>query len=800
MSFRIAVYRCLPPLLLFFLQLWIVLPTDTVLAEETEEAAFDVFLGKEYRGLLAAKYSPDIKSTWVEVSNPRDVLSLVPALKDPEKLVRLLSQRISKEASDDEIGSVVVSPKSFSISLTIKPEELVGTSLGDNGKLLKVDETLSFRQDLTGSLIAGAQNAKTLTSTTAFNFSHGWLYSNFAQFSEGRANLQELTANSKVGRYRVSAGGIRTPGYQLQPSLDLYGMGIGTVTELLPLDRALRGNQLKIFVPVPGRVEFFRSGALIDSQLLQYGLQEIDTTRFPDGGYYIDIVYPGANGGNQREKRYFSRSGLLVPRGYPSLTFNAGTLRDQFTQLDTQAATTHLEWRLLDWLQLELGGYSLESKSAGIAGFRGIVGDTVFGSSVAAPSGGDLGYSFLLTGSLLGVGFGGTYEKSSFLDLPLEDTLEVQNPINLPVNQSGQRERFLRAGESYNFTFSKRIDPVEFLYEAYGTKDELITEYFYRGPTVRWQIYEAEKTSVNFQVSRYDTQNGVRSYALLTFMHRFDKWQEQAQGSYTKDATRKDRVLSNYLNYDDRQQRTGLGTRAQLRNELRAQPGAAQGNASLDVSRGFRPGSIALYGQQSGDLDAGESQTPTGAASIGSSFTIGEKGDVSLSPPDLGYSVVVVHLAGQSEEIEMEILIDESVSGVVRGGGSVALGISPYLTHKIRIRPTEGSSLVYYDTVSRQISVNPGGVVHMKFGTERVIVVLGQIVDDKGAPLAFKRVSGAKDAPLTEADGAFQIELQGDEHLSVQNGSETCQLVLPPLNEVQYFLDLGRIVCSAKKE
>ncbi len=774
----------------------LLIATEEVFAEAVETAAFDLFIEKEYKGLLAARYSTEFNSTWVEIENPSDAVSQLPAIKDSAKLVELLSGRIEGERTIPNFGTVKVAPKAFIITVTLVADQLVSTSLEEKQEVRKIESKLSFRQDLSGSTVVGdTESAKALSSASSLSYGSSWLYSNFSAFSKGRSNLQEITANRLFGRYRGSAGGIRGAGDRLIPSLDIYGAGVATVNELLPLDRALRGNDFQIFVSTPGRVEFFRSGQLIDSQMLEYGLQAVDTTRFPDGSYYIDVVQRGAIQGVSGERKFFSRSGLLVPRGFPTIAGEIGVLRDQFKGLDTPAFHLSTDWRASDWLQLELGGYGIDDDAVGVPGFRALADGVTFGASIATPVDGELGYGFDISGKFLALDWSGSFEKSSFLNFPAENSIEEIQQLFVPVNQVGQRERLLRAGETYTVSVGRRFGFFDLRYEAYSASDGLLDEFFYRGPVLRWQVAESTDHIFNVQLARYDTQFGARYYALLSYQYRMGKWQNQVQGWYQKDDARRDVVGSNVLSYDGRQQRSGIGTRGQFRSEVRNSGDSNQTNGSIDITHGFSPGSVAIYGQRSAEGLSAASGGSVLSSTVGTAFTLGEDGTIAFSPPDLAQSLLVVNLEADSDDVEMDVMIDDYASGTLKGDGKITIGISAYQPHKVRIRPTERSSLVNYDTKIITVSANAGGVVHASFGVDRIFVALGRLVGADGNPLAFKRIRGAKEPPLTDKDGNFQLELQGGEVLEADTDSGRCRIDLQIEKKVEFLIEVGDVVC-----
>jgi hypothetical protein len=92
--------------------------------------------------------------------------------------------------------------------------------------------------------------------------------------------------------------------------------------------------------------------------------------------------------------------------------------------------------------------------------------------------------------------------------------------------------------------------------------------------------------------------------------------------------------------------------------------------------------------------------------------------------------------------------------------------------------------------------VFPGNVVKYSWAVDKVFIALGRIVDQNGVSMAWKRIHGVREYTVSEEDGSFQAELSGHESLHIELDGQRCDLSLPKIESVDYFLDLGDLVCN----
>lgn len=580
------------------------------------------------------------------------------------------------------------------------------------------------------------------------------------------------------------------------PTLQAAGVGITTTDEVFVDQGDLRGSIFQIFVPVRARVEFYRGSQLIDTQTLEYGLQEINTARFPQGSYFVDIIIKEIGGAERRQRVFYSKSGTLVPQGQPTLFLQGGLFRNQTDFEDFPVFSTGVRWRAFDSAQLELSSYGVDDKSAGIVGTRGIIGDSLWGIATSLSTNDDVGISVDLSSNLFGLNFGGYYERSDLIVVDNSDIFFFDTPDNIATPATD--EVIFQRGETLNAYIAKQFDRWEFRLESFEINDENLNRTYYYGPLVRWRLWEGIKHFVGAEAAYQKTNDGNRSYASISYQYRFGNWNTDSTGSYVKDDIRDDKRLVNSLNYDSKESLTQLGARGQIRNEVLSQKESDVIASSADINVGqkyFGAGGYIQNLETVSGNDSNQGNNNSGAFTFDSSQTISGDGKITSSPAGLGRSLIVVEIKSSNPLVRMDVVVNGGVVSRNNSPGTVVLGVNPYRKYQVSIAPSEGSPIVDYDTSIKEFTLYPGNVSHASFKAEKVVIAIGKIVNANNMPLSFARIKVGTRNFLTEEDGSFQIEMMGAEPLEIKYKGSFCKIVLPQQENVEYFYDFGKVSC-----
>jgi len=142
-----------------------------------------------------------------------------------------------------------------------------------------------------------------------------------------------------------------------------------------------------------------------------------------------------------------------------------------------------------------------------------------------------------------------------------------------------------------------------------------------------------------------------------------------------------------------------------------------------------------------------------------------------------------------------DVVVNGIVKDIVRPGRKSVLGLAPYRIYSVSVRPVKTADLVVYDSRVERLVLFPGNIIKKSWAAHKVFIALGRIVDPQGRPIAFQRIKGTEEYTITEEDGTFQAELSGFEKLYIESSQHRCSITLPELEDVQYFAEIGDLVC-----
>jgi hypothetical protein len=778
----------------------LVKPSDPFLGN-TETTLFDVYLGDKFKGAVLADYTNE----WLEISDSEVVLEQLSELRDTKRLLPLLAGKIAKSRSVDGVGSITYDLNGFRIILSLAETFMVPTNLNLERIAPDPDLGLSLQQRV--GLTAGG----TLDSSLNTAFNHRSIASRGGYFavidgavvSDKPYELTEAKGGGIFGDYRASAGLLQTTGNSFAPSLQFLGVSAETAQDLFLDQDLIRGSRFEVFVPSRSRVEFYRDGRIIAAQSLDFGLREIDTTQFPQGSYDVDIVITDSFGVVTRERKFFTKSGLLASTNRPIFFLQVGSIRDNVDVLDTAVYQTGVRWRAADIFDLGGSVYGSEKLTIGTVETNLLYRDVRFSASYVGSSENDRGVSGSLGASVLGISAnlnvsetlnGGQREEA----LPQPDPNDPFAPI-FSLN-SRRRELVFQDRTSHYASVYRAFGPVEFRFAGEKNSGGGAPERKRYGPTVEWRVLNDSKSSLRIQASRFQTDDEPISSVGALYTYRIAKeWALSAQIVERKQDIGRETLFLVGINYDAK--RFGsVGTRAAYRNEvLNRRPDT--GDSVLSVANQIDIDRTGDYLQTVGFLRDTRTETDQNTSIGGSatgSFLLDSDGKLAFGRPVSQEAVFIAEVPNGDAESEFEVLLNNQVRGTVRAGGRSIIGVTPYKKYTIKIRPVLGDTLVEYDSKVTTSTFFPGNVIRRVFEVERVYIVLGRIVDESGRPIPNQRIKGPREYTVADENGNFQAEISGKEVLRIENKQRACTLVLGIAEVPEYLAQVGDVVCKSE--
>ena len=779
-----------------------------------ESMVFDLYLSDSLQGLILLDYTEE----WFEIIEPLEVLEQIEELENGEEILPLLEGRIYGEREIEGIGSVIYDLYTFRLILNLETKYLPSTEISLSGRLPDPDSKFSLQQSLgvaaSGTLDDSDYNSSFTHRTIA---SAGKLFG-YLDGTVVRDQDYVLTRGSVGGfvdEYEFGAGLLQTQGQSFASSAEFVGLQFETSEDLI-LDRDyLRGSRLEIFVPSRSRVEFFRAGRLLSVQILDFGLQEVDTRNFPQGSYDVEVVIREDNGRVTQEQQFFTKTGFLSLRDTPFFSVQAGVLRNQLDVVSKPVFQGDLRMRAGGSVELRGSITGTDSLAIGSVEALSVYREYLMSLSGSLSNEGNSGVSSTLSGEIFETYFSVRHNQTLNTDssrvVSEEDLrrLSEQDLLEQRLNSISRRRSSTSASISKNLgTVTLRFlanrnkrDEQDILLVEQG--DDLIetaltTDRYAYGPKVEWRIFSDQRGDLRLDASYLRTNDGYT--ALANLLYRFRSEGNTSFNSRLRLARTEDRgnevALLNTLGYDS-VKRTGLGTRASISNEV---IGTEDSQDDLQMISQFnfdRRGDLLRTDLFVRDNRFGVEDTTSAGLNAETSFLISEKGNIDISSPPQTESVLIAELASSSTTSDIEILVDGQVYDKLPAGSRSVIGVSPFRTYAVGIRPTQEADLVNYDARIHQLTFFPGNIVRQSWSVEKVFIALGRVLDEFGQPIAYQRIQGTPDYSITEEDGSFQIEITGLEDLSIQSKYYNCALNLEmPEEDIEFFYDFGDLVCS----
>jgi len=779
---------------------------------EIETTLFDLYLSDSFQGMILASYTDD----WFEIDNPADIIDQIPDLIDGNDLLPLFEGRVPRTRALEELGTVRYNLNTFSIIVEPRERFLQSSSIDLLRRVPDPEKAFSLQQRV------GVTSSGNLDEDINTTFSHRTLVSTGKYFGrldgalvqEDSYELTEALAGGIVSDYEFGLGLLQSQGMQFVPSTQFTGFNIRTAEEIFLDQELIRGSKLEVFIPGRARVEFFRGGRLLSVQILDFGLQEIDTRAFPQGSYDVDIVITEDSGRISRESRFFTKSGFLASRARPLYSLGIGVARDKLTLLDTPVYQAGVRFRATDILELSSSVYGTDDIAFGSLDMSGLYRDFFFSAGTNVSSRGDSGISGSLSGNLLGFNFNSRFSETlkavrtdnSFTDeTPEPESLTEEDELfSVALPSIGRRELLFQDRSNLSGNIYKTIGRLDLRLSAERNRTGEQEARYNIGPSAQFRIIDSPQQSLRFQ-SSYITRDAdtILDNSLLGRYRLSKDWAVDAQlthrnrsGNNSFTDTDETFVFTR-LTYDARRGRSRRGAYLSASNELRTDTRDGQDRTSM-INQ-FRAEYTGDYLQTSGFVRDNR-VSGGGNTSIGlnaqSSFLLSGDGGLSVSAPVGSEAVIITEVVSRSTKSKFDILINNQLYDTIRAGEKSIVGVTPYRTYRITVRPAEADDIVDYDATVRQATLFPGNVVKESFSADRVFIALGQLVDSEGNPLSYQRIRGTREYTATESDGSFQMEITGSEDLYVDGREYKCKLELSVDEFPQYFIELGKVLCK----
>lgn len=768
-------------------------PPAEIQESEVERTLFDLYVGSTFRGGILAKFGEG----WFQIENPLDLAEQLTDIKDGTAFASRFAGRIEGKRDIPEVGSVEADFNSFRIIVRPSPELLRAKALEIEQRVPDPERRFSVQQRL------GVNSVRDYEGTSASAFSHQ-TWASFGRYwgkfdgtfiEEESYELSELTANGIVGDYQTGLGLFRTDGQIFGQSVEIAGFQFRSSEEIFQDSSSLRGSRIEIFVPSRGRVQFFRGARLLGVQFLEFGLQEIDTSSFPQGSYDVDIVITTDSGQVIREQRFFTKSGLLAIRSRPLYTLQLGSRRDEFNLLDVPIYQAGARYRLNDFMDVGGSVYGTDEESIGSVELTAVWRDFIFNGGVSRSDDQDTGVRANINGELAGLQWSLSGSKTFSDSIVAPIVTPEPFPGIIPTPRPQEESINLLKGErsTVNASIYRLLDNVTFRVSgSYNDSRGYERRYAY-GPGFEWRILSDSTRALALNTSFFRTEEGERAEISLAFRLRFNDWFLDSRASGREGGGQKERLLTTYATYDQRST-SERGLRLALGNEVASRSERGGGDSIVNSAAVDFANSVFETNSFVRNRTYGDNEGTAVGVNARSAFNFAG-GSLTVSRPSNNEALLLARVKSNSTKSKFEILINDRVYDTIEAGTSAVIGLRPYRTYTLGVRPAAGADILKYDTDQERVTVFPGNVIRRTWEAQKVFIALGRLLDRDGNPISWQRIRGVSGYVYTEEDGSFQAEISGSEELHLRSAEHQCSISLPDIPHGEYFTDYGDVYC-----
>jgi hypothetical protein len=771
------------------------------------EIVVDIYFGGQKLGEVPATVRPGS----LEFRDPAGVARLVPNALDVGRLAGFLSGAlpansglVCPDASSNACG--VLEPNTAGI---IFDEQHFRVDIFVNPRLLRaVAEANPYlpappaQPSLTSSL--GLAVSGTTASSPIYNFQNRTVLAlgnmrvrSDASFASGLGFVtDDLVAEIDRPDFRYSAGLFWAPGLDLTGQRRIVGVGLGTQFDTRSDRESLRGTPLVVFLNQPARVEIVRDGRLIGSGLYTAGNNVLDTSSLPDGAYPLLLRIRESSGAVREEHRFFIKNTQIAPVGKPLYFAYAGMLantrryrpislsKSLYYQLGTARRLSHA-------LAVDISAMGTQKKTIAEAGAWLITPFVRLRMAGLVSTAGD-------HAALLQLGSAGSGSLSFSFDLRRVWSHDGEPLIPAPDYienfTSGPPVRAQLGNGSYTqgvASLGYQLGPAQLSLIASYRKDRATKSDYSIGPSVEWLLVNRQGLQLSLDADAQRNRSTTSTFIGMRLLHTaggfstFNSTGYRSIRSVENGGRSASRMVSNLTGqyYYENEDRTQISLDGGV--ERTTDLSSVHANGTL-YSR-FGSVRADLLHEFGGALQYGLN-LQTGAA-------IDPK-DLALGGRELQESAVVATLDGLAPGAKFEVLVDEQPHGQVSNGGRLPIFLQPYRHYKVRLRPVGGAS-VWYDSMTRDVTLYPGTVQHLSWHVDHVTSVFGQAVRPSGAPLANAMVQTKRGVGESDGQGYFQVDAgSGDSLLFTAADGASCHVHLGEIARRGAFASLGRIVCQ----
>lgn len=763
-----------------------------------QTTAVDLYYGGKHIGSVLATYTPGT----VELESPGTVVSLIPRISNHLEVESALTGPLSSNSEkvcltelqrdcgylEPAVAEVIFDEGYFRLDVFINAyyldkKELVST------KYLPESTTEFSSVNLFSTSASGNNNNDTFSFGARHIAAHKqsrmqfeWNHTDTRDIS-----VETLSLQNDQGVWSIEGGlfDSSTRNSSFIRDAELIGARIYSSTNTrTDLDYS-QSTEIFQFLTSPSLIEIFKDEVLVSVAEYEAGNQQIDTLTLPGGSYPITLRITDARGEIREEEYFFVKSGLLPPKDQPLYFAEFGRIgesiqKDAFPDFTNEhLARAGAAYRLGDnfGINFEL----LNSTDVSIVQGGAIYLGTNYNlqGNLMQSSDSDWGIDFRGQMNRKGINMSFNYRKveaDSENSSSNDETRLVPNSFT--QSSLSASTLFLDGTLSFRSRYNKRANQDGVT--SYGFE--------YRKPLYRRNRYQIDLTS-----SSFIEDDDLSMWVGLSFNRFSDKKQYSSNLRFvsqdTGNSTEQDIEYNGEITYSDNDPKYGDYSLGLFANDTIDQN--AIGTRVRSQSP-FGRGDFLI--EHVNDKSSGSYERYFGNASF-SIFSSGS--EVAWGGNRNSKAGLIVELESETSESPFEVFVDRQPHGYAKSGKSTVIGLQPYQSYEIKIKP-RGDELVHYEDSVRNVTLYPGNVETVNWKVNPVTILISNAVHTDGTAVGNAKFENTISFASTDADGWFQIEIAGTEPLVLsKRGKPVCKITLPTLEPEQGVAILDQVTCSA---
>ncbi len=789
-------------------------PEPKTFSDEYVETAFDLFVGGNYFGFVMLKYNDD----WVELFNPQEAIALLPAVRSRQEMLPLFSGRISTKKEIAELGSVTVDYNNFALQVVIAPEQAIKTRI-DMDKIAKFEgsPTMLARFAANGNIDRSPEESNkrfsiSNSSRLALN-QHRLFTSGSYNSTNSEYELQTLQAETDIQMFDAPftfAGGVLdVPGQMFASSISVIGTSIFSNRKLYSDDPLLQSNLLEVFVPTRSLVEVFKNdaqtGQVLFSRMLEFGHNQIDTSRFPRGSYPVEIVISVDGVERSRYIEQFYKYTEIMPRERLEINLTFGRFCKNFEEYDLSVRYGSIRSRINDYLEGYGSYYSIGDRLILSQGVKTVfehekLGQFTLDFTLSESNRRNiLGYSSNLNWKLDKISGYLSFTKA-FADPPIlhKDLTILKFDERKTFNISLTRNLKL-FNRSLGLSFKGR-------YLSGNQGDP-----FYRyGPIIRYTPYRDKNLTVSLFAQHNWTSGEDETLMRINLIYRFDSFIASSQYNEIERESQSSNNFQNSIQYNGNKESPGvlknISAKAVYSTSKTEYTDPMVDNetnkvSSLAVNYRGNTFDIKTYAnhsspQQSNNFGGEAITTFVAGQDSGSSWA----GSVPM-----GSSIIAISLTGISDKEKLiSILINGGHKAYMKIGETVLIDAPVYKESEVELRdanPQNGRFIKIINPITR-VTPYPGNIISRSFEIASVAIISGNLLQHDGTPVDSKFFETGYEPAYTDSEGGFIVEMpirSSEKQIDFIANNQLCSFELTEIPK-DTLVEVGNITCKLASE